>query len=259
MLEIFSILAPGKEQTFNDLLLDILCSLSPDKIKFPIITVVSFFHLTSSSVSISLVSSSLTYLVLAFFSQWCYWRLTVLGIKVVENSNFANVINFALLTNSSSNGMSDAVGNNIAMDRYFIMAYCVLYIIYIITNTCIVWVNFWVSVGSSLIYNTSARHEPHECDTSDKNATRLRHESDTSDTSETGVQQECNTSATQVLHERHECDTSEAFLILITTRVKTYFHTLILTLWQVKDYKERNNFILRTTFWKCLVSMPKCV
>ena len=28
---------------------------------------------------------------------------------------------------------------------------------------------------SSLIYNTSARHEPHECDTSNKSATRVQH------------------------------------------------------------------------------------
>ena len=28
---------------------------------------------------------------------------------------------------------------------------------------------------SSLIYNTSARHEGDECDTSDMNATRIRH------------------------------------------------------------------------------------
>ena len=34
-------------------------------------------------------------------------------------------------------------------------------------------------------------------------------------------------------------------LILITARVKTYFHLPIFTMWQVKDYKEGNNFILR--------------
>ena len=27
----------------------------------------------------------------------------------------------------------------------------------------------------------------------------------------------------------------------------------------MKDYKEKNNLILRTNFWKCLVPMPKCV
>ena len=37
-------------------------------------------------------------------------------------------------------------------------------------------------------------------------------------------------------------------LILITTRVKTYFHLPIFTMWQVKDCKEGNNFILSTTF-----------
>ena len=48
---------------------------------------------------------------------------------------------------------------------------------------------------SSLIYNTSARHERHECDTSytnttlasDTSATRVRHECYTNDTSATQV------------------------------------------------------------------------
>ena len=74
--------------------------------------------------------------------------------------------------------------------------------------------------GSSLIYNTSARHKRYECDTSVTLATRVRHE-----------QHKCNTSATQVLHERNERDTSATRttqmqhewkkLILISTRVKT--------------------------------------
>ena len=51
-----------------------------------------------------------------------------------------------------------------------------------------------------------------------------------------------------MLKEQHECDTSEKILILITTRVKIYFHTPIFTTWQVKDYKEGNNFIPSTTF-----------
>ena len=33
-----------------------------------------------------------------------------------------------------------------------------------------------------------------------------------------------------------------------TTPVKTYFHIPKFTIWQVKDFKERNNFILSTTF-----------
>ena len=33
---------------------------------------------------------------------------------------------------------------------------------------------------------------------------------------------------------------------------ESYFHTPVLAIWQIKDYKERNNFILRTTFGKCL-------
>ena len=59
-----------------------------------------------------------------------------------------------------------------------------------------------VNSRSSLIYNTSARHEWHECDTS---ATPVRHEW----TRATRVQHKCDTSAKRVLHERHECDTNE--------------------------------------------------
>ena len=83
-------------------------------------------------------------------------------------------------------------------------------------------------IRSSLSYNTSARHERHECGTNATRTTRVQHECDTSDTSATRVRN----------------------LILITTRVKTYFHTSILAMGQMKDYKEKN-FILRTTFWKC--------
>ena len=103
---------------------------------------------------------------------------------------------------------------------------------------------FFTKKRSSLIYNTRARHQRHEWDTSDTNATRVLQE-----------RHECDTSATWTTRARQEWKS----LILITTRVKTYFHTLILTIWQVKDYKERNNFILRTNFGKCLVSTPKCV
>ena len=79
-------------------------------------------------------------------------------------------------------------------------------------------VNF-VDFESSLFFNTSARHERHE-----------RHDCDT-----------IETGATRVLHERHECDTSATrttqvwhewkILVLITTQVKTYFHTSILAIW----------------------------
>ena len=67
---------------------------------------------------------------------------------------------------------------------------------------------------------------PHECNTSNTNATQLTHECNTSPTQ---VQHECytnDTSATRVLHERHDCDTSENF-DFVTARVKAYFHTLI--------------------------------
>ena len=60
---------------------------------------------------------------------------------------------------------------------------------------------FWLSYcdenqierKSSLIYNASARHDQHECDTSH-----------TSETRATRVQQECDTSATRATRVRHE-------------------------------------------------------
>ena len=73
---------------------------------------------------------------------------------------------------------------------------------------------------------------------------------------------ECDTCATQVLHEPHERNASEKKLILITTRVKTYFHVPIFFIWLVKDYKERDNFILSTTFgnasFPCQNAFEKC-
>ena len=91
--------------------------------------------------------------------------------------------------------------------------------------------------------------------------TRAWHECNTSETK----RHECNSSAhkcytndmspTRTTRVRHE----RKILILITTRGKTYFHTPALAIWQMKDYKERDNFILRTTFWKCLATMPKCL
>ena len=48
----------------------------------------------------------------------------------------------------------------------------------------------------------------------------------------------------------------------MTARVETYFHILIFTIRQVKDYKERSNFILSTTFgnasFPCQNAFEKC-
>ena len=40
-------------------------------------------------------------------------------------------------------------------------------------------------------------------------------------------------------------------------KVKPYFHIAIFTIWQVKEYKEKNNFILRTNFWMRLKNAPQ--
>ena len=71
-------------------------------------------------------------------------------------------------------------------------------------------------------------------------------------------QHECHTSATWKTRVRHEWKV----LILITTRVKTYFHTPILAIGQMKDYKERNNFIQEVPFenvsLSCQNAFEKC-
>ena len=89
--------------------------------------------------------------------------------------------------------------------------------------------------------------------------TRVPGTNDTSATRVTRMRQECDTSATRVPDTNGTSATRVKNFDFVTTWVKIYFHTLIFTIWQVKEYKERNNFILRTTFWKCLFSMPKCV
>ena len=97
----------------------------------------------------------------------------------------------------------------------------------------------------------------------------MRHECNTSETRATPVGYNCDTSATRMTLMKHECymnDTSavrvKKKLILITARVKTNFHTPIFTIWQVKDYRERNNFTLSTNFgnasFPCQNEFEKC-
>ena len=90
----------------------------------------------------------------------------------------------------------DFIVNFENISRLFLVFYCWLWLsnFFFLSSSSIFW--------SSLIYNTSARHEWHECDTS---ATPVRHEW----TRATRVQHKCDTSAKRVLHERHECDTNE--------------------------------------------------
>ena len=69
-----------------------------------------------------------------------------------------------------------------------------------------------ITIRSSLIYNTSARHERNEWDTSATQAARAQHEWDLSHTSATQVRHERytnDTSATRLLHKRHEYDRIE--------------------------------------------------
>ena len=70
--------------------------------------------------------------------------------------------------------------------------------------------------GSSLFYNTSARHE---CDTSDTNATRM----------------------TRVRHEQQECDTSVTQSPTRTTRVRHECYTNDTSATHVKNFDFDNN------------------
>ena len=103
---------------------------------------------------------------------------------------------------------------------------------------------------------------PHECNTSNTNATQLTHECNTSATQ---VQHECytnDTSATRVLHERHDCDTSENF-DFVTARVKTYFHTLIFCYMaserlQGEEQFDSKNYFLKIVSFPCQNTFKKC-
>ena len=85
-------------------------------------------------------------------------------------------------------------------------------------------------------------------------------------------QHECDTNetqATRVLHKRYECDASATRVEnVVTTQVKIYFHTPTLAIIrQMKNYKERDYFILRTrkatlpcqnAFEKCIIKTELC-
>ena len=79
--------------------------------------------------------------------------------------------------------------------------------------------------GSSLIYNTSARHKRHECNTSRTLATRVRQE-----------EHECNTSATQTTRVSQECYTNDAS----ATRVKNF---------GIRNYTSKNIILLHFIYY----------
>ena len=68
------------------------------------------------------------------------------------------------------------------------------------------------NIRSSLIYNTCARNERHECDTIETRATRLRHKCDTSAKRTTRLRNKCDTndtSATRVRYFDFDSNTSK--------------------------------------------------
>ena len=112
---------------------------------------------------------------------------------------------------------------------------------------------------SSLIYNASSRQEEHEYNRRDMNTVRVQHEK-TSEARARHEQHKCKMSAvwvdtcgTRTIQVRNECYTNDTsatrlkILILVTTRVKSYLHNPTFTICQGKDYKERNDLILRRT------------
>ena len=98
---------------------------------------------------------------------------------------------------------------------------------------------------------TRATQMQHECDTTDTNRTRVRHECDTSETRTTRVLHECytnDTSATRLKNFDFDNDTGKN----IFSHPYIYYMTS-------ERLQGEEQFKLRTTFRKCLVSMPKCV
>ena len=85
-------------------------------------------------------------------------------------------------------------------------------------------------IWSSLIWNTSARHERHERHKYDTSATQKRHE-----------QHECDTSAAQTTQIRHEWET----LILITMRfLHPYIYHIASERWQGQEKFHSENYFL---------------
>ena len=93
---------------------------------------------------------------------------------------------------------------------------------------------FIIYIWTSLIYNTSARHERHECDT---NATWVGHKCDMNATWTRRVRHECNTSATPRTRVWHKWKNFD-----FDSDTKTYFYTLIFTIWQSKRLQGEKQF-----------------
>ena len=96
---------------------------------------------------------------------------------------------------------------------------------------------------------------PDTSETITKRATRARHEWDKSKSSATEVRHKCytnDTTAAQVNNFEFYNDTNKN----IISHAYIYFMAKIK---EIKDHKDKNNFIVRTTFWKCFVPMPKSV
>ena len=102
---------------------------------------------------------------------------------------------------------------------------------------------------SDLVYFTT--RVPDTSDTSATRTARVQHE-----------RHECDTSATRARRVRHECYRATRVKILDFDNSKSeniFSHPYISYMANKRLQVEESNFILRTTIWKCLVPMPKCV
>ena len=104
----------------------------------------------------------------------------------------------------------------------------------------------YVKYRSSLFHKTSAKHERHECDTNNMSATRMLQE-----------RHECNKSAKRTTRVRNEWK----ILILITTRIKTYFHNPILYIanerFQAEGHFNFKNYLLTMPCSHAKMSAPQ--
>ena len=87
----------------------------------------------------------------------------------------------------------------------------------------------------------------------------MQHEWDMSDTSPKQVQHKDNTSATQVLHYMNDTSATRVNFDFDNYTSKNIFSHPYIYYMVSERLQGEDNLILRTTFWKYLVSMPKCV
>ena len=127
------------------------------------------------------------------------------------NLNINNTLHYKILKAHVKHTIKTFFSNVIRCSKLKLSVCC---FIYFESYICVIF-------RSSLIYNTSARHEQHECNTCNTTTTRVQHqqhECNKSETQATRTQHKCNTSATLTTRVQHECYTNDKS----ATRVKNF-------------------------------------